>query len=105
MSRWSGRSWWGSWRHAGGPPRPQITLADASYGRDGEICYPRHRARAGEGLFPLYLRQARALLAVLPGQVQDGPAGLSPEFEALRWFPLPRASLAAPRAPVPAWPA
>ena len=88
----------GLWRHAGGPPRPQITLSDVSYGADGEIGYPRHRARAGEDVFPVYLRQARALLAALPGRVKDGPTGLSPDFEALRWFPLPPASLAAPPA-------
>ena len=88
----------GLWRHAGGPPQPQITLADVSYGADGEICYPRHRSRLGEEVFPGYLREARALLAALSGDVQDGPTGLSPEFEALRWFPLPPGSLAAPSA-------
>jgi len=88
----------GLWRHAGGPPQPQIRLPDVSYAADGEICYPRQRAQAGEDVFPLYLRQARALLAALAEQVQDGPTGLSPEFEALRWFPLPPASLASPPA-------
>lgn len=88
----------GLWRHVSGPPRPQITLSDVSYGPDGEIRYPRHHARAGEDLFPAYLRQARALLAALPEQVPDGPTGLSADFEALRWFPLPSASLAAPPA-------
>jgi len=88
----------GLWRHSGGVPRPQITLADVSYGPDGEIDYPRHRTRLGENVFPGYLREARALLAALPADVQDGPTGLSPDFEALRWFPLPTASLAAPDA-------
>jgi len=88
----------GLWRHAGGPPRPQIALADVSYGADGEVDYPRHRSRLGEEVFPGYLREARALLAALPGDVPDGPTGLSPDFEALRWFPLPSASLAAPPA-------
>jgi hypothetical protein len=32
-----------------------------------------------------------------PKQVQDGPAGLSADFEALRWFPLPPACLTAAR--------
>ena len=79
----------GLWRHASGPPRPQITLADVTYDHDGTLTYPRQRRRAGEDAFPGYLRQARALLAGLPGQLDDGPTGLSPEFEALRWFPLP----------------
>jgi selenocysteine lyase/cysteine desulfurase len=89
----------GLWRHADGPPAPQITLAEVSYGPDGEMTYPRHRARAGENLFPGYLRHARALLTALPGQVDDGPTGLPPDFEALRWFPLPPASLGAPASP------
>jgi selenocysteine lyase/cysteine desulfurase len=83
----------GLWRHASGPPRPQLTLADVTYGTDGTMTYPRQRSRAGEDAFPGYLRQARALLAGLPGQLDDGHTGLSPEFEALRWFPLPPGSL------------
>jgi len=83
----------GLWRHADGPPRPQITLAEVSYGPCGEMDYPRLRARAGEEVFPGYLRQARALLGALPGHVDEGPTGLPADFEALRWFPLPPASL------------
>ena len=79
----------GLWRHASGPPRPQISLADVTYGPDGTMNYPRGRGRAGEDAFPGYLRQARALLAALSSQLDDGNTGLSPEFEALRWFPLP----------------
>jgi selenocysteine lyase/cysteine desulfurase len=79
----------GLWRHAAGPPRPQITLGDVSYGPDGEIGYPRSRKREGEEVFAGYLRQARDLLTALPEQIDEGPTGLSPSFEALRWFPLP----------------
>jgi selenocysteine lyase/cysteine desulfurase len=86
----------GLWRHAAGPPRPQITLSEVSYGPDGEMRYPRCRSQAGEDVFPAYLRQARALLAALPEHVPAGPTGLSPDFEALRWFPLPPASLGPP---------
>lgn len=43
-----------------------------------------------------YLRQARAVLAALPPHLDDGPTELSPEFEVLRWFPLPPACLAGP---------
>jgi hypothetical protein len=82
----------GLWRHRNGPPRLQLTLHEVTYGPDGTLNYPRHHGRAGEEAFPGYLRQARAVLAALPGH--DGPTGLSPEFEALRWFPLPPACLA-----------
>jgi len=83
----------GLWRHASGPPRPPLTLADVSYGPDGEMDYPRTRVQAGEDAFPGYLRQARQILAARPTQLDDGPTGLPPDFEALRWFPLPPACL------------
>src|SRR6516164_8171639 len=104
----------GLWRHAAGPPRPQITLPDVSYGPDGQMHYPRQRDRAGEEAFPGYLRQARAIMAARPARLDEGPTGLPPEFEALRWFPLPPAclqgrpartaglGLSLPRAPRPA---
>ncbi len=86
----------GLWQHSSGPPRPQITLSEVSYGADGEICYPGRRSQVGEDAFPGYLHQARTLLAALPAEVGDGPTGLSAEFEALRWFSLPSVSLNAP---------
>ena len=96
----------GLWLHAGEAPRPPLTLSDVSFGADGEISYPHLRARAGEDVFPEYLRRARALLGALPALLPDGPAALSRDFEALRWFPLPPACLgqvsgerAAPLAP------
>ena len=83
----------GLWRNAALPPRPQLTLSDVSFGPDGEMGYPRRRGHADEEVFPGYLRLARAILAARPARLDDGPAGLPPEFEALRWFPLPRACL------------
>jgi selenocysteine lyase/cysteine desulfurase len=89
----------GLWRHAAGPPRPQITLAGVSYGPDGEMDYPRQRGQAGEEAFPGYLRQARAILAARPAHLDDGTTGLPPDFEALRWFPLPPGCLRAGQPP------
>ncbi len=89
----------GLWRHAAGPPRPQITLADVSYGPDGEMDYPRQRGQAGEEAFPGYLRRARAILAARPARLDDGTTGLPPDFEALRWFPLPPGCLRAGQPP------
>ena len=83
----------GLWRHASGPPRPPITLAEVGYGPDGEMDYSRRRGQAGEEAFPGYLRQARAILSARPARLTEGPTGLPPEFEALRWFPLPPACL------------
>jgi len=72
--------------------------AQASSGRpsaDGKLNYPSRHGSAGEESFAGYLRQARAVFATLPGRIPDGPTGLSAEFEALRWFPLPPACLPA----------
>jgi selenocysteine lyase/cysteine desulfurase len=79
----------GLWRHARGTPRPVLSLGAVSYTPDGEITYPRRREQAGEDVYPGYLRHARALLEGLPAPLPGGPTGLSPDFEALRWFPLP----------------
>ncbi len=83
----------GLWRHVSGAPRPALTLAEVGYTPDGEMSYPHHRAQAGEEEFPGYLRQARGLLAGLPARLPSGPTGLGPDFEALRWFPLPAGCL------------
>ena len=47
------------------------------------------RGYAAEDAFSGYLRQARAILAARSARLDDGPTGLPPDFEALRWFPLP----------------
>ena len=83
----------GLWRHAAGPARRRIKLSEVGYGPDGEMDYPRRRGQAGEDAFPGYLRQARAILGARPAHLEEGPTGLPPDFEALRWFPLPPACL------------
>ena len=83
----------GLWRHACQAPEGPLRLSEVSYGADGEMTYPRRRGQAGEDAFPGYLRQGRALLAARPAALDDGPTGLGPDFEALRWFPLPPACL------------
>ena len=95
----------GLWRHAGGSPRAPLRLSEVSYGPDGAMAYPHRRAQAGEDAFPGYLREARALLAARPAAVNDGPTGLGPDFEALRWFPLPPACLGPQPADAAAHPA
>ena len=81
------------WHHATGVTKPPLRLSEVRYGPDGELAYPTCRARAEEDVFPGYLRDARALFASRAAEVPDGPTGLTPGFEALRWFPLPPACL------------
>ena len=86
----------GQWSHVSRPAMPPLRLAEVGYGPDGEMAYPRARARAGEDAFPGYLREARALLAARAAADDDGHTGLTSGFEALRWFPLPPACLGPP---------
>lgn len=85
--------WTGLWTHRDGLTEPPLRLTDLHFGSDGTLQYPGQRARAGEDALPDFLAAARALLASRPDHVDDGPTGMSEEFEALRWFPLPPACL------------
>jgi selenocysteine lyase/cysteine desulfurase len=82
----------GLWRHHRGPVEPPLRLSQVSYGPDGRLHYPRHEDRAGEEALLDYLEEARTLLAAAdPGEL---PAGnVSADFDHLRWFDLPAASL------------
>jgi Aminotransferase class-V len=42
----------GLWRHRNGPPHPQISLHEVTFGPDGTMIYPRHHGRASEQVFP-----------------------------------------------------
>jgi selenocysteine lyase/cysteine desulfurase len=83
----------GMWRHRQGPVEPPLRLADVTFGADGLRCAQR-RVQVGEEALEGYLAQARALLAARPDLPDEGPIGLTEEFEALRWFPLPPACMA-----------
>jgi selenocysteine lyase/cysteine desulfurase len=84
----------GLWRHHNGPPQPPLRLRDLHYTPDGALHCPARRTRASEESLAGYLHQAQELLAARPDHIDDGPTGLPEDFEALRWFPLPPASLA-----------
>ena len=80
----------GLWRHRDGPIEPPLSLHDLRYGADGELRYPRHPLRAPETALAGYLDDARSLLSARPaGGAWPPPAGVSVDFESLRWFELP----------------
>ncbi|MEP6481013.1 MAG: aminotransferase class V-fold PLP-dependent enzyme [Rhodoglobus sp.] len=84
----------GLWRHENGPVEPPLRLAQLAYDRDGVLTYPRHQDTAPESALAGYLSAAAELFAALPDapdHVADGR--LSADFEHLRWFDLPAASL------------
>lgn len=89
----------GLWRHERGLVEPPLRLAQLAYDDQGRLGYPRHDDRAPESALAGYLVEAQELLSSLPDPYADGePAHvaderLSDDFEHLRWFDLPPASL------------
>ncbi len=83
----------GLWRHRDGPIDPPMSLADVRYS-DGEVHWPADLPRAPIEALAGYLGNARSLLEALPEPRAADLGGLvSADFEALRWFELPRESL------------
>jgi selenocysteine lyase/cysteine desulfurase len=83
----------GLWRHRRGPVEPPLRLHELRYDQQGRLCFSSSHATAtDDGALAGYLEEARRLLAARPA-APDGdtpaPAGLSADFEALRWFVLP----------------
>jgi selenocysteine lyase/cysteine desulfurase len=86
----------GLWRHRRGPVEPPLRLHGLRYDDTGRLRHPSSHAQAEDAALPGYLDQARRLLAAhVPTEDGDGRAlpGLSEDFEALRWFVLPRECL------------
>jgi selenocysteine lyase/cysteine desulfurase len=87
----------GLWRHASGAVEPPLRLSDVRYdAATGEMCYPRHEVQADVSVLAEHLREAGKLAAErTEPDCSVVPAGLRDDFEALRWFDLPAACLAA----------
>jgi hypothetical protein len=88
----------GVWRHRDGPVEPPLRLTQVSYDpATGLMVRPTvDDVRAPESALAGYLDSARTLLEQAPEWVDHGDqrGALTPEFEHLRWFDLPAASLA-----------
>jgi selenocysteine lyase/cysteine desulfurase len=81
----------GLWRHRAGSGDGVMRLTDVSYA-GGRLEYRSRHARRPESALEGYLAEAREIFAAMRGQ----PSGerlvdpcLLPDFESLRWFPLP----------------
>jgi selenocysteine lyase/cysteine desulfurase len=88
----------GLWRHRRGPVEPPLRLHGLGYDAQGRLRATPAHATASDAALPGYLDQAHRLLAARsPSGDGDGDAsglpGLSADFEALRWFVLPRECL------------
>jgi selenocysteine lyase/cysteine desulfurase len=87
----------GLWKHRAGAVEPPLRLSQVSYDpATGDMLRPPvDRERAPESALVEYLEQARALFAASAGWSLDDcpPLHVSADFESLRWFDLPAASL------------
>jgi hypothetical protein len=87
----------GLWKHRAGAVEPPLRLSQLTYDLTTGLLVrpPVDRERAPESALAGYLEQARALFAASPGWcLDDGPPlDMSEDFEHLRWFDLPAASL------------
>ena len=91
----------GLWHHRDGPRRPPLTLHDVVY-MSPTLEAGADRATAPESVLPGYLEEARRLVAEVearPPADARPPVRLSPDFERLRWFPLPDEVLPALESP------
>lgn len=82
----------GQWHHRNGRPRPHMRLADISY-KTGKFGYRSHHRTEPEWILDSYLAEAsrtvqEALHSYANLALSDPP--LPPDFETLRWFPLPQ---------------
>jgi hypothetical protein len=85
----------GLWRHRTAPAEPALRLEQLRYDATGRLRYPHGHSRASEAVLARQLTDARALIACRPDPVNNDErlSGLSEDFESLRWFALPSASL------------
>ena len=84
----------GLWRHENGPVEPPMRLSQLAFDADGNLTFPRHNDTAPESVLAGYLDEAAALFASLAEPGEEHVADLvSADFEHLRWFDLPAASL------------
>jgi len=81
----------GQWWHRSGKPEPPVCLERISYAA-GEMSYPKRHQTAPESALMGYLEAAPGIVAgALAGYAHERPQPITfaPEFERLRWFPLP----------------
>jgi selenocysteine lyase/cysteine desulfurase len=84
----------GLWQHRAAPESPLMRLADVDYS-GGTMRYEGRHETEPESALPGYVSEGRSIIAEVTQRLlkAQAPAAtrlpLTPEFEALRWFPLP----------------
>jgi selenocysteine lyase/cysteine desulfurase len=84
----------GLWHHRAGAAEPPLRLTHLQYDANGELRYPQKHRHAGDEALADYLDRARGIFDARPDAAPDDVvAGMTADFESLRWFPLPAACL------------
>jgi selenocysteine lyase/cysteine desulfurase/CRP-like cAMP-binding protein len=86
----------GLWHHQSGRPTPELSLHDVSFA-SGALEFQGLRATEPESALAGYLEEARQIIRELEARPPGEPlrdATVTPEFEHVRWFPLPGEALA-----------
>jgi selenocysteine lyase/cysteine desulfurase/CRP-like cAMP-binding protein len=86
----------GLWHHASGRPRPPLSLHDVSFA-SGTLEFHGPRGTEPESALGRYLEEARRIVREVeaaPGREPLRDPTVTPEFERIRWFPLPGEALA-----------
>ena len=86
----------GLWHHERGRPRPPLTLHDVSFA-SGTLEFHGPRATEPETALARYLEDARRIVREVEAAPPEEPPAdprVTPEFEGVRWFPLPGEALA-----------
>jgi selenocysteine lyase/cysteine desulfurase len=79
----------GLWHHRDGLVEPPLRLDQVTYSPEGEMVYPHHADTAPESAFADYLKLGEEIMLATTPPSDEPPAGVSAEFEQLRWFELP----------------
>ena len=78
----------GQWSHKLKTKQSVMRLSDIRY-RRGRMSYPSRKLTAPEWILPEYLDAARDVFEAASTPYGPSPQTSKPEFEELRWFPLP----------------
>ena len=84
----------GLWHHRTGPVEPPMRLAHVTYAEDGSMSWPAHATTAPVSVLKEHLDEGRAIMAAASPPDWSDTAHLGADFDDLRWFALPAASLA-----------
>ncbi len=93
----------GLWHHKSGRPRPPLTLHDVSFA-SGTLEFHGPQGTEPESALGHYLEEARRIVRAVEAAPLRGPAhdpAMTPEFDRIRWFPLPSEALAELRTAAP----